>query len=121
MRKVIGIGVAIVVIVGLKFYNRGADDKAVLDDMKQVIAQVSSSPEETTYLNRILEKEHQRAFDAAYDMGGRRRSATLDEDKYLNTVFTAMISQCERDKKKPLANKLRAAHALIMSDDEGEK
>jgi hypothetical protein len=117
MRKVVGVVVVIVVLVGLKFYNKGSDDKAVLADMKALIAQVASSADETTYLNGILEREHSKAFDAAYDMGGRRRSAKLDEDKYIDAIFKAMISQCENDKKKELAEKLRTAHQELREAD----
>jgi hypothetical protein len=115
MRKVIGIVVAIVVVVGLRFYNRGTDEKAVLADMKTVIAQLGASPADSAYLNGVLDREHSRAFDAAYEMGSRRRGARFDENKYVDAIFKAMISQCEKDKKKDLAAKLRIAHEALRS------
>jgi hypothetical protein len=118
MRKIIGIGVVIVLLVGLKFYHKGEDDKAVLADMKSIVAELGASPADTAYLNKILDREHQRAFDAAYDIGGRRRAAKLDEDKYIQAIFKAMISQCNKDKKKQLADKLRLAQTVLTSSED---
>ncbi len=118
MKKVIGVVVVIVLVVGLKFYNRGSDDKQVLADMKEILADLDLSEEDSAYVNGILEAEHKRAFDAAYSMGGRRRAAKLDEDKYIDAVFQGMIVRCNADRKAELADTLRAAHQLLRSADE---
>lgn len=117
MRKVIGIVVVIVIVLGLKFYNRSSDDKEVLADMKTLVTQIAPSPAESTYLTGIVDREHKRVFDAAYDMGGRRRAAKLDEDKYIDGMFKAMIEQCKKDKKKELAVTLYRAQQAILKEE----
>jgi hypothetical protein len=115
MRKAVGIVITIVILLGLKFHNRSSDQNVILDDMKSLIAKLQISAKDTAYLNGILDREHSKAFDAAYTMGGRRRGATLDDDKYIEAIFKAMISQCAKDKKKELVAKLTSAREAIRS------
>lgn len=118
MKKVIGFVVVIVLAVGLKFYNRGSDDKQVLADMKEILSGLDLSEEDSAYVNDIVEREHKRAFDAAYSMGGRRRAAKLDEDKYIDEVFNGLILRCNADRKAELADTLRNAHQVLRSSAE---
>jgi len=118
VKKVIGVVVVIALAVGLKFYNRGADDKQVLADMKEILSDLELSAEDSAYVNGILEAEHKRAFEAAYSMGGRRRAAKLDEDKYIDAVFEGMIARCNADRKAELADTLRGAHLILRSTGE---
>ena len=114
MKKAIWIVVALAVIFGLKFYNRGNDEKDVLAEMKAVIVEMGLPADDTTYLHGVVERVHPDAFDAAYSMGSRRRAATLDEQKYIQEVFKGMIRACTGDNKHHLIEPLLNTRDLIL-------
>jgi hypothetical protein len=118
MQKVGGVIVVIVILVGLKFWHRSDDSAEILADMKEVIAQLNVDEADAKYLEQMLEREHQRAFDAAYDMGGRRRRATFDEKQYLVQVLGAMAKQCDRDRSPEIADKLRTLKMIVETSDD---
>ncbi|HRX85131.1 MAG TPA: hypothetical protein P5572_08940 [Phycisphaerae bacterium] len=106
-----------VLLFGLKLWHRGDDGKQILKEAKLMVLAMHLPAEEEAYLTTILEREHQKAFDAAYDMGRRRRAATFYEDKYLDAIFAAWIRECQADGKPELADKVAALQAEIMAED----
>lgn len=116
MKRAAIIVVLAVVVLGLRFWNRGQDDHQVLADMKDVIKQVAVSPEETTYLETILAREHPKAFDAAYSMGSRRRASEFNEEQYLRTIFKAWIECAQNDHKAELVERLSALQQVVLAE-----
>ncbi len=102
-------------VLGLKFYNKSSTDTEVLNDMRNLIGKMELEPADAEYLNTVLDREHQKAFDDAYTMGGRRRSSTLDEEKYVNNIFQALIADCRSNDKGELADFLAEAQKIILS------
>ncbi len=114
MKKLLWIGLIIVILVGVKLYNRSDDQEGVLKEMKAVIAELGFSVEDTAYLNGVLDRVHPHAFDAAYSMGTRRRAATLSEETYIQDVFDRMIRACNSDGKTHLVEGLQKARDQIL-------
>jgi hypothetical protein len=96
--------------------NRGSDSKAIKADAKRVVAKLPLYAPNAAYLDKLIDKHQSAAFDSAYDMGGRRRSATLDGDRYFETLFTRMSGSCYADKKKDLGDSLDALAKLSAKD-----
>jgi hypothetical protein len=104
----------------MKLYRRGTDKTDVLTAMKEIIGDLDVYKTEGEYLDELLEREHGRAFDDAYDVGGRRRSAKFDHDKYLQSLYGGMIADAKRRNKKDVADalgKLREAAAVPASNE----
>ena len=92
-----------VVLVGWKFYNRNEDSDVVLAEAKALIAELAIYEANAEYLDRITKQAHDSAFQIAYDMGGRRKAASLDEDAYMLALLDRMLQICRMDRKDDIA------------------
>jgi hypothetical protein len=81
--------IALVVVFGLKFYNKSKAS----DEVKQEIYAAFAEAEDQTLIRKLIDRHHDRCFDAAYTMGGRRSGGKFDEKKYA----TSMIAAIEAD------------------------
>lgn len=98
-------------MVWLQFSRKGDADKELLADMKTVISDLDVYPQNATYLDELLEREHRLAFETSYTMGGRRRRARFDEAKYVEQLFGGMLADCRRRGKTEVAESLQVAIA----------
>ena len=113
LNKFIGIIIVVAIIVGFKFYNKS---KAADDIRSQTIEIVQAMPgydENKQYIESIFEPCFATAFEAAYDMGGRRRSAKFNQDKYITTLFENLMTRSERDGKEKLARRFKVYNMIL--------
>ena len=68
-------------------------------------------------MNKLLEREHPAVFDAAYDIGSRRRRAKFDADKYRAAILEKMARECANSGRTELAGELKILNAVIASPD----
>ncbi len=97
MKRLLVILVLAAVFVGVKVSRRGGSQSKVLHDMRAIIEGLDTYEENADYLDALLVRHHPLAFDKAYDLGGRRRSATFDDELYLDTIFHNMVKECRED------------------------
>jgi hypothetical protein len=116
MRKFAGILIAIIAIMGLKFWRSGNDSKEVLAQAKELISEMPEYSENAAYLDKLAELHHPLAFNAAYDLGGRRRRASFNEKKYVHGLLTRMAESCRADGKKELQKALQEADVAIQAE-----
>jgi len=57
---------------------------------------------------RIFDLSHEVAFEAAYEMGGRRRSATFDEYAYVDTLIAEMVRRAYQEGLDEMAENITA-------------
>jgi hypothetical protein len=115
MRKFAGILIAIIAIIGLKFWRSSNDSKEVLAQAKELISEMPEYPQNAAYLDKLVDLHHTLAFNAAYDMGGRRRRASFNEKKYVHGLLTRMAESCRTDGKSELWKALQEADVAIQT------
>jgi hypothetical protein len=82
MNKVLGALVAVVAIVGMKFYNKASAH----DDVQARLVELC---EGDAACQTAVQKHYDACFDSAYKMGGRNQSSKLD----LNTLVKCVNSR----------------------------
>ena len=113
LHRFIGIIIVVAIIVGFKFYNKS---KAGDDIRRQTIEIVQAMPgydENQSYINSIFEPCFETAFEASYDMGGRRKSAEFNQDKYITTLFDNLMTRSEQDGKEELARRFKVYKMVL--------
>lgn len=110
--------VAIVVFVIVAWQRSGKDSDAVLNQMKQLVSQLDTYPQNAEYLDRMVEHEHKMSFHDYYDMGGRRRGASFDDEGYLRHLLDKMIANCNRDRREDVAKELMELRENLFSPEE---
>lgn len=113
LNKFIGIIIVVAIIVGFKSYNKS---KAADDIRSQTIEIVQAMPgydENKQYIDSIFGPCFETAFEASYDMGGRRRSAKFDQDNYITTLFDNLMTRSERDGKEELARRFKVYNMIL--------
>ncbi len=119
-KKLGGILLAVALIGGalyLKFRNRGAAADDTLVQMQALIATIDGYQADQAYLKPLTERAHRAAFDGSYDIGGRRRRASFDEDKYLDAFFKHMIQACNADNHRDLVPALQTLRDSLRSTE----
>lgn len=97
-RTLIG-GVVFIGVLGFVFYSKtqnraeaGTEVRGAIMSWVEALPCYQDAPEK---LEAMCDAAHQQAFDSAYSMGGRRRSASLDSEKYVTEFFDALIRDAE--------------------------
>lgn len=106
MQKLARVGIAVVVVagvIGLKFYDKGNAEAEIKTGMHDWIASAAGYSDDPAYAEALFEKHHGPAFEKAYDVGGRRRSASFDDGHYMAEVTTAMALDARVDGREKLA------------------
>lgn len=119
-RKLIIAAIIIPIFAGLTIYNRNKASDEVKSQTQELIQKMPSYEKEKQYIDNIFEASYKSAFEAAYDYGGRHRSASFDENKYITTVFDNMISMAKNDAKEDLASELHVIKILLNSSSNEE-
>ena len=112
-------GLVLVVAIAAGFYWwKSKKSEAVdtrIDEVQEKVVQVCkncpSFSKHVDFFHENAYAAHERAFDAAYSAGGRRRSPTFDESEYCRLYFKALIGASERANKPDLTTELRQAQS----------
>lgn len=99
--KRVGIFIVIAAIaVWARMGNRDEADAAIKEQMLTLVQELPCYDGEDGYVAGLFDTQHMFAFNQAYDMGGRRRAASFDEDVYFDVLLNGMIIKA-RDRNKP--------------------
>jgi hypothetical protein len=79
MKRLAGALVAIVAIVGMKFYNKASAHDNVQSQLIQLCAGDDAC-------QTAVRTHYEACFDASYKMGGRRSSSKLDADTLVKCI-----------------------------------
>lgn len=123
LRSLAKYGIPVVLIVVFAWSRLGdrsdtsgfakADIIVILDELE-----VSSADRE--FLELWTDVVHSQAFQAAYDLGGKRRRSTFDVEKYLDVFFENMAQTARHWDKKELAEILQSFHHQLKGVSAGE-
>jgi len=78
-KRLAGVVVAVVAILGMKFYNKASAH----DDVKARLVELCEGDEEC---QAAVDAHYDACFDASYKMGGRRTASRLDLDALVRCV-----------------------------------
>lgn len=114
--RVVGFVGVLGVLVWMSSGRRNSASKEVLAEMQDGIKQLPAYPANAEYLDKLLEREHAKAFDEAYDAGSRRRSAKFDADKYRTMVLEGMAKECAKSGRGEAAEQLRFLNTVAAAN-----
>lgn len=69
-------------LIGWKYWNKSSSS----DEVKQEVKDLFKDFEDQKLIGTLIDKHHDACFDECYTMGGRRRSAKFDADRYLQMM-----------------------------------
>ncbi len=102
-------------IVGWKFYNKGNDEAAIKSTMKEWVVGAAGYDSDPTYCDALFERFHSDVFEKTYALGGRRRGASFDDDKYISMMTSRMSTQARKDGKPEIATGLEEMSAAYLA------
>ena len=80
MNRVLGILVAVVAVFGMKFYNKSSSANEVRTHLESLCDDAQCKQAVATHFESC--------FDAAYKMGGHRRSSSLEAGQLIQCINT---------------------------------
>jgi hypothetical protein len=110
-----GIALSIVISLVLKLSHKANDDTEVRGEMIQVVHGFPDYADNSAYYGELVDRYHHDAFDAAYSMGGRRSSASIDAKAYLIQISARMATKAAADGKKSVAETLTRFNTLLRT------
>ena len=110
-----GIGLSLIISLVIGLSNKSSDDRQVRKEMIEVIQTFPDYSENSAYYTQLVDRYHKEAFEAAYSMSGRRKSAKLDEKVYLAQISSRMAAKAASDGKASVATTLQTFHAFIKT------
>ncbi len=96
---------------GWRMWNKSDNSAEAAEALKSWVVAMPSYESNKDYLDGLIKKNHEEAFDANYKSGGRRRSAKFDSEAYAGQVFQGMIRQAQADNKPELAASIASTYA----------
>lgn len=87
------IGAVIVIGVYMKMSNMSETDESIKADIVAFVQDLDCYADNAAALDEMCEIAHDEAFDAAYSIGGRRSSGSLNGEKYINGFVDSMTEQ----------------------------
>ena len=115
LKRGVGIAVAVLMMLGLKFYNKSQSSTAVKERIHEIVATLPHYSSEQPYIDSLFDKAHERGFEAAYSSGSKRRRARFDTSKYIQVVFNTMIEDAKLEGRGELANEIQARESLLLN------
>lgn len=100
MKKVLGIVILFIVIVGFRLMNRSDLSAEVLADTQVMLSELDTYAANAKFLDNVVERAHLKAFSGAFSVGGRRSPASFNEDIYHMDLIDYILSSCQSDKSK---------------------
>lgn len=119
LTKFIGIIIVVAIVVGFKFYKKERFSENIKSQSIEIIQKIPGYDENKTYIDSIFESSFDKAFEGSYDIGGRRRGAKFDENKYITMLFDNLIGKAKLDGKEDLAKKFHVYKILLTTSKEG--
>ena len=119
-KKVLIFVIFVVVIVTMKFQTAGEDSDDIKADMQDIIISLPCYDQADEYLDKLFERHHETSFLKSYEMGGRRQSATFDQNTYIQELFTRMIKNARDASKKDVVECLQLARGLLTIEEPEE-
>jgi len=99
-----GFVVVVAIVLGFKFYNKGQANAEVKSEAAKIVQSLPGYQRNQAYYDSLVEHAHPIAFEVAYSMGGRRRSAKFNDQKYLSVLIAEMIKKARSDGKTDVVN-----------------
>ena len=93
-------------ILGYNFHRKGQVSDRYLTEAYSLVSLCDQYAKEQNYIIGICDAAHESAFNHAYDMGSRRRSASMNDDQYFTELFAAMRDQAVADHKQAVAESI---------------
>jgi hypothetical protein len=106
MKRVIPAVVIIAAMLGYQFYNKGQKSAEAREAIQTWVVNAPGYATDTLYYESLLALAHEAAFGKSYDMGSRRRSASLDVNDYVFNVFKTMVERAKEDNRPEVAAEL---------------
>lgn len=110
-----GIGLSLIISLVIALSNKSDDDKQVRKEMIQVVQTFPDYSENSQYYTQLVDRFHHEAFEAAYSMSGRRKSAKLDVKAYLIQISSRMAAKASADGRSSVAETLQVFNAFIKT------
>jgi hypothetical protein len=111
MQKLARVGIAVLVVggvIGLKFYNKGSAEAEIKTNMHAWVANSVGYADDPAYAETLFDQCHEPAFESCYSVGGRRRSARFEDERYIAQLTAAMAAQARKDGREKFATGLEA-------------
>ena len=118
--KIGGIIVALLIACGLvymQYSNKGNDEQELRDVAHEVLMTISDYDQNESDYDFYFDMHHEQAFEDNYQMGGKRRSASFDEDGYWTQILSAMIETAQADKEPEIIAGLQDLKLRFLADD----
>lgn len=93
----------IALVIGFKMFNKM---RASSEIKEKAVAELQADLGSTLgedYVKELVDYAHPDAMDAAYKLGGRRKSDTFDQDAYSQVLFSKMAEKLKADGKPEMA------------------
>ena len=96
---------AIIIPIGLvlSFCNKAEDNADIKTEMLGLMELMPNYDQKKHYYIRLVNANHDTAFEASYREGGRRRGADFDAEKYMSMMKRAMAADARRDGEEEVA------------------
>ena len=98
--KIGGIVIAILIASGfvwMNYANKGSDRADLKEVAYEVLTTIEDYSQNESDYDFYFEMHHEQAFEDNYQMGGKRRSSSFNEDAYWAQLLTAMIETAQAD------------------------
>ena len=109
LKKVGGIVLVLAIAGGILYFKFGKKAEASDQVKKEIMAFLPRVKDYEKYKSKLTQwadEAHHKAFESAYDIGGRR-SATFDEDAYTAKFFDILENRAQMAGLRDLENNLR--------------
>lgn len=110
-----GIGLSLIISLVIGLSNKSSDDKEARRQMIEVVQDFPDYSENSSYYTQLVDRFHHEAFEAAYSMSGRRKSAKLDGKAYLIQISSRMAAKATADGKATVAATLMVFNAWMKT------
>lgn len=108
-KKLISITGAVVVVgvlIWVDLGRRAKNSDSIQTEILEVLTTMECYSQHEEFLRAHTDAAHERAFSASYSSGSRRRSARLNEARYVDFFFTDLIAAAKQAQKADLVEAL---------------
>lgn len=111
-----GVVAVLFLTFGLRLCNKSGDDSRIKSEMQAVLHDIPNYQARASDYERMLDRFHHDAFEQAYSLGGRRKSNTFDDKRYIHLICARMAEDASSRGDNESANYLRVLEALYRTD-----
>ncbi|MCO6436200.1 MAG: hypothetical protein J5J06_03840 [Phycisphaerae bacterium] len=115
-KSVLGFIVVFGIVIWAKFSQQADMNKQMLSQMQSVISQLDSYSGDPEFFDNVLRSEHDKAFAADCDLGGRYRGPSCNEQKYITDVLAGMRNACQRARKDAAVLEFKALEQVMLEE-----